>query len=98
VGFSYQTTPRLTSSVVIASKIFTIGLPVLIAFSTILIFYNLGSNSIHGVDEARYALVSNEMLVNANWITPYIGETPYFRKPPPAVLADGSFVLFLWNF
>src|SRR5580765_7027262 len=50
--------------------------------SAILIFFHLGSNSLHNGDEAKFAFISKEMLHNHDFITPKIENEPYFGKPP----------------
>ncbi len=55
---------------------------ILIVFSTVLLFYNLGANSLHNGDEAKFAFISKEMLTSGDWITPQIEGKPYFGKPP----------------
>jgi len=54
----------------------------LIIFSSFTIFYHLGSNSIHNGDEALYAIISREMLISGDWLTPRTGGEPCFNKPP----------------
>ncbi len=52
------------------------------AFSSLVIFYRLGSNSLHNGDEALYATISQEMSVSENWLTPCVNGNPCFNKPP----------------
>lgn len=54
----------------------------LIGFSSFIVFYNLGNNSLHTIDEALYATISREMLITGDWITPHLQGKPYFNKPP----------------
>jgi hypothetical protein len=54
----------------------------LVVYSAILISYVIATNSLHGVDEARYGIISKDMLTSGDWITPRMGTEPYFRKPP----------------
>ena len=54
----------------------------LIIFSSFTIFYHLGSNSIHNGDEALYAIISREMLITGDCLTPRIQGEPCFNKPP----------------
>ena len=51
-------------------------------FSSFTIFYHLGSNSIHNGDEALYAIISREMLITGDWLTPQVQGEPCFNKPP----------------
>lgn len=52
------------------------------AFSSLIIFYRLGSNSLHNGDEALYATISQEMSASGNWLTPCVNGNPCFNKPP----------------
>ena len=54
----------------------------LIVFSSFTIFYNLGSNSLHNRDEALYAIISREMVITGDWLTPHVQGKPCFNKPP----------------
>jgi Dolichyl-phosphate-mannose-protein mannosyltransferase len=54
----------------------------LLSFSTFVICCAMTSNSLHGVDEARYGIISKDMLASGDWVTPRMGTEPYFRKPP----------------
>lgn len=54
----------------------------LILFSFVLLFYNLGENSLHNGDEAKFAFISKGMLRSGDWMTPRIEGEPYFGKPP----------------
>jgi len=53
-------------------------------FITIAAFYfwGLGSFSLVGPDEPRYAEVAREMLMRRDFITPTLGGLPWFEKPP----------------
>jgi len=67
----------------------------LVVVSSILIFWNLGSNSLRDLDEALQAQASKEMLVSGNWLTPHIRNVPYFHKPPLSFWLMGlSFAVF----
>lgn len=66
----------------ISDRYFKLLLAILLSFSAFLIFYAIRNNSLHGVDEARYSIISKDMLAGGDWITPHIGTDPYFRKPP----------------
>jgi len=54
----------------------------LMVFSSFPIFYHLGSNSLHNGDEALYAIISREMLLTGDWLTPQVQGEPCFNKPP----------------
>lgn len=66
----------------ISDRHFKLLLTILLSFSAFLIFYAIRNNSLHGVDEARYSIISKDMLASGDWITPHIGTDPYYRKPP----------------
>lgn len=54
----------------------------LLSYSILVICTAMSGNSLHGVDEARYGIISKDMLASGDWITPRMGTEPYFRKPP----------------
>lgn len=54
----------------------------LMVFSSFTIFYHLGSNSLHNGDEALYAIISREMVITGDWLTPQVQGEPCFNKPP----------------
>lgn len=56
----------------------------LLLFIAIAGFYlwGLGSFPLVGPDEPRYAEVAREMLVRRDFITPTLGGSPWFEKPP----------------
>lgn len=54
----------------------------LIVFSSCIIFYNLGGNSLRNGDEALYSIISREMLITEDWLTPHFQGKPFFNKPP----------------
>ncbi len=66
----------------ISERGFRILLILLLSFSTLVICCAMTGNSLHGVDEARYGIISKDMLASGDWITPRMGTEPYFRKPP----------------
>ena len=45
-------------------------------------FFRLGSNSFHDADEARYSIVSKNILIENDWLTPRFNGEAYFAKPP----------------
>ena len=73
---------RLTFLHFLHAKRFNILFLSLIIASSVLIFYRLGSNSLHNGDEALYSIISYEMQANGDWITPHFRGEPYFNKPP----------------
>ncbi len=50
--------------------------------ASFLIFYGLGNESLYDWDEAIYAQISKEMVLNNNYLTLYYGYKPWFEKPP----------------
>ena len=55
---------------------------IVLLLAGILIFYNLGANSMFSQNEAGHALVAREMAESGDWLTlQYKGE-PYFKKSP----------------
>lgn len=45
-------------------------------------FYGLGFLPLMGPDEPRYAQIAREMYARGDFITPTLGGTPWFEKPP----------------
>ncbi len=54
----------------------------LLLFSSLLIFYNLGNSSLRNGDEALYATISQKVLDTGNWITPRTENGLFLEKPP----------------
>jgi len=46
------------------------------------IFYGLGNESLYDWDEAIYAQISKEMILNNNYLTLHWNYEPWFEKPP----------------
>lgn len=51
-------------------------------FAAFMFFFRLGSNSFHDADEARYSIVSRNVLIENDWLTPRFNGEAYFAKPP----------------
>lgn len=62
----------------------------LLGLAAVLLFFGLGSNSLHDQDEARYALVQERMLATGNWIDFEIRGEPWFNKAPLRVWASAA--------
>ena len=58
------------------------SLIVLTAISLGSIFFRLGSLSLTGPDEPRYARIAQEMRDQGNWVTPTLEGKPWLEKPP----------------
>ena len=50
--------------------------------AALLIFPGLGSGSLHNRDEARHALVAENILHDGDWLTLHHEDAPYFNKAP----------------
>jgi 4-amino-4-deoxy-L-arabinose transferase-like glycosyltransferase len=50
--------------------------------AALLIFAGLGANSLHNRDEARHALVAENILHDGDWLTLHHEDAPYFNKAP----------------
>lgn len=60
----------------------TVYFLLLILFSYIFLFYNLGSYSLKEPDEGRYAEIPREMVERGDYTVPYLNYVRYFEKPP----------------
>jgi len=58
------------------------SLILLLAISTITIFFRLGSLPLTGADEPRYARIAQEMHDRGDWVTPTLEAKPWLEKPP----------------
>lgn len=68
---------------------------ILVIFSALLLFANLGKRSLWEPDEGRYAEISREMVESGDWLTPRLNYIKHFDKPPLAYwLIGSSFKLF----
>lgn len=73
----------------------TISLCGVIALSSFLLFFNLGTRSFRNPDEGRYAEIAKEMVDTDQWITPKLYGIDYLRKPALFYwLVAASFKLF----
>lgn len=61
-----------------------------LALAAVLLFVGLGSNSLQNEDEARYALVAQEMLARGDWIEPTVQGAPWWNKAPLRVWANAA--------
>lgn len=59
-----------------------IYLSILILFSYVFIFFNLGSYSLKEPDEGRYAEIPREMVEQGDYLVPHLNYVRYFEKPP----------------
>lgn len=59
-----------------------IYLLLLISFSYLFFFYNVGSYSLKEPDEGRYAEIPREMVEQGDYIVPHLNYVRYFEKPP----------------
>lgn len=67
---------------------------ILLAVSTIVILFNLGSGSLSSWDEAFYAEVSREIVQSNNWIDLTWGGAPWSDKPPLYMWVTAFFYTF----
>lgn len=58
-------------------------------------FWGLGHRPLFNTDEGRYAEIPREMVMNGDWVTPYLNGFRYFEKPPLQYWATASaYVVF----
>lgn len=55
---------------------------VVLVLAAVLLFYNLGANSLHDHNESGHALVAWEMAESEEWLTLSFQGEPYFKKSP----------------
>ncbi|MCB7128984.1 MAG: glycosyltransferase family 39 protein, partial [Candidatus Brocadiales bacterium] len=58
------------------------SLIILVVFSLIMFFLNLGGRDLWAPDEGQYAQISQEMIETGEWIIPHLNGTPTAQKPP----------------
>ena len=63
---------------------------VLVFFSLVVLFFNLGKRSLWEPDEGRYAEISREMVESGDWLTPRLNYIKHFDKPPITYWLIGS--------
>ena len=63
---------------------------VLVSFSLVVLFFNLGGKSFWEPDEGRYAEISREMVESGDWLTPRLNYIKHFDKPPITYWLIGS--------
>jgi 4-amino-4-deoxy-L-arabinose transferase-like glycosyltransferase len=59
-----------------------VHLALILAFSYLLLFYNLGAYSLKEPDEGRYAEIPREMAILGDYVVPHLNFVRYFEKPP----------------
>lgn len=57
-----------------------LGLALLLA--AWLVFFGLGASDLQNRDEARHALIAENVLTTGDWLTLHLDGQPYFNKPP----------------
>ena len=79
-----------------------IYLLVILLFSYLLLFYNLGSYSLKEPDEGRYAEIPREMVEQGDYVVPHLNYVRYFEKPPllywATALSYKGFGINEWSF
>lgn len=75
-------------------------------FSGIVLFHNLGKESMRALDEAKWGQISREMLRSGDWLTPRIGGRIFQHKPPLrmwlntaaySIFGESEFALRFWS-
>ena len=79
-----------------------IYLLVILLFSYLFLFYNLGSYSLKEPDEGRYAEIPREMVEQGDYVVPHLNYVRYFEKPPllywATALSYKGFGINEWSF
>ena len=68
---------------------------IVVFFSLVVLFFNLGKRSFWEPDEGRYAEISREMVESGDWLTPRLNYIKHFDKPPITYWLIGSSFKFL---
>lgn len=80
----------------------TVYLLVILAFSYLFLFYNLGNYSLKEPDEGRYAEIPREMVEQGDYLVPHLNYVRYFEKPPllywAVALSYRAFGVSEWSF
>ncbi len=83
-------------------KLIYIGLLLILGFSCVFFFLNLGTYSLKEPDEGRYAEIPREMVEQGDYLVPHLNYVRYFEKPPLLYwLTAGSYKVFgvsEWSF
>ncbi len=79
-----------------------IYLLLILVFSYLLFFHNLGAYSLKEPDEGRYAEIPREMITLRDYVVPRLDFVRYFEKPPllywVTALSYKSFGVSEWSF
>lgn len=67
---------------------------ILLLLSLVILFWNLGANSLRNWDEAIYALISYEVLQNPS-LTLHLNGEVWFEKPPLGFFVESVFIYLL---
>ncbi len=67
----------------------------IILLSVLVLFHNLGNESLRPLDEAKWGQISREMVRTGDWLTPRIEGKIFQHKPPLRMwLNSAAFILF----
>ena len=71
-----------TSDMTFLERLKDLRLPLLILFTGLVLFFNLGVWSVTESSEARYAQIAKEMVQTGDWLHPQLMGIYHYHKPP----------------
>lgn len=71
-----------TSNMTYLDRLEHLRLPLLILFTGLVLFFNLGAWSVTESSEARYAQIAKEMVQTGDWLHPQLMGIYHYHKPP----------------
>jgi 4-amino-4-deoxy-L-arabinose transferase-like glycosyltransferase/lipid-A-disaccharide synthase-like uncharacterized protein len=71
-----------TEDVSVLDRVKNYRLTILLAFTALVLFFNLGAWSVTETSEARYAEIAKEMVDSGDWMHPQLMGIYHYHKPP----------------
>ncbi|WP_339869614.1 lipid-A-disaccharide synthase N-terminal domain-containing protein [uncultured Algoriphagus sp.] len=71
-----------TTNMTYLDRLKDLRLPLLILFTSLVLFFNLGAWSVTESSEARYAQIAKEMVLTGDWLHPQLMGIYHYHKPP----------------
>lgn len=71
-----------TEDVSVLDRVKNYRLTILLAFTALVLFFNIGAWSVTETSEARYAEIAKEMVESGDWMHPQLMGIYHYHKPP----------------